>query len=69
LKKKGEGRSEKERKRVNEGIQEERMKEKLKEDLNRNRGVKLTTHFQLMASSRKCGSIRPLPHTSSWRST
>jgi hypothetical protein len=32
------------------------------------RGVKLTTHFQLLPRSRKCGSIHPLPHTPSWRS-
>jgi hypothetical protein len=31
------------------------------------RGVKLTTHLQLVPRSRKCGSIHPLPHTSSWR--
>jgi hypothetical protein len=30
------------------------------------RGVKLTTHLQLVQSSRKCGSIHPLPHTPSW---
>jgi hypothetical protein len=29
--------------------------------------MKLTTHLQLVARSRKCGSIHPLPHTSSWR--
>jgi hypothetical protein len=28
----------------------------------------LTTHLQLVPRSRKCGSIHPLPHTSSWRS-
>jgi hypothetical protein len=28
----------------------------------------LTTHLQLVPKSRKCGSIHPLPHTSSWRS-
>jgi hypothetical protein len=28
--------------------------------------VKLTTHLQLVPRSRKCGSIHPLPHTSSW---
>jgi hypothetical protein len=27
----------------------------------------LTTHLQLVPRSRKCGSIHPLPHTSSWR--
>jgi hypothetical protein len=32
------------------------------------RGVKLTTHFQLVQRSRKPGSIHPLPHKSSWRS-
>jgi hypothetical protein len=32
------------------------------------RGVKLTTHLQLVPRSRKCGSIHQLPHTSSWRS-
>jgi hypothetical protein len=32
------------------------------------RGVKLTTHLQLVPSSRKCGSIHPLLHTPSWRS-
>jgi hypothetical protein len=26
------------------------------------RGVKLTTHLQLVPGSRKCGSIHPLPH-------
>jgi hypothetical protein len=31
------------------------------------RGVNLTTHLQLVPRSRKCGSIHPLPHTSSWR--
>jgi hypothetical protein len=30
------------------------------------RGVKLTTHLQLVPRSRKCGSIHPLPHTPSW---
>jgi hypothetical protein len=30
-------------------------------------GHKLTTHFQLVPRSRKCGSIHPLPHTPSWR--
>jgi hypothetical protein len=30
------------------------------------RGVKLTTHLQLVPGSRKCGSIHPLPHTTSW---
>jgi hypothetical protein len=33
------------------------------------RGVKLTTHFQLVPRSRKGGSIHPLPQTSSWHST
>jgi hypothetical protein len=33
----------------------------------RGRGVKLTTHLQLVPRSRICGSIHPLPHTSSWR--
>jgi hypothetical protein len=28
------------------------------------RGVKLTTHLQLVPRSRKCGSIYPLPHMS-----
>jgi hypothetical protein len=28
----------------------------------------LTTHLQLVPRSRKCGSINPLHHTSSWRS-
>jgi hypothetical protein len=32
------------------------------------RSVKLNTHFQLVPSSRKCGSIHPLPHTPSWQS-
>jgi hypothetical protein len=32
------------------------------------RGVKLTTHLQLVPRSRKCGSIHPLPHMPSWRS-
>jgi hypothetical protein len=32
------------------------------------RGVKLTTHFQLVSRSTKRGSIHPLPHTPSWRS-
>jgi hypothetical protein len=32
------------------------------------RGVKLTTDFQLVPRSRKCGSIHLLPHTPSWRS-
>jgi hypothetical protein len=32
-------------------------------------GVKLTTHLQLVPRSKKCGSIQPLPHTPSWRST
>jgi hypothetical protein len=32
------------------------------------RGVKLTTHLQLVPRSRKCGSIPPLPHMPSWRS-
>jgi hypothetical protein len=36
--------------------------------VKRPRGVKLTTHLQLVPRSRKCGSIRPLPHTPSWRS-
>jgi hypothetical protein len=31
------------------------------------RGVKLTTHLQLVPRSSKCGSIHPLPHTPSWR--
>jgi hypothetical protein len=34
----------------------------------RGKGVKLTTHLQLVPRSRKRGSIHPLPHTSSWRS-
>jgi hypothetical protein len=34
----------------------------------RGRSVKLTTHLQLVPRSRKYGSIRPLPHTHSWRS-
>jgi hypothetical protein len=33
------------------------------------RYMKLTTHFQLVRMSRIRGSIHPLPHTSSWRST
>jgi hypothetical protein len=37
----------------------------LKETLS---GVKLTTHFQLVPRSRKCGSIHPLSHTPSWPS-
>jgi hypothetical protein len=32
------------------------------------RGVKLTTHLQLMPRSRKRGFIHPLPHMSSWHS-
>jgi hypothetical protein len=32
------------------------------------RGVKLTTHLQLVPRSSKCESINPLPHTPSWRS-
>jgi hypothetical protein len=32
------------------------------------RGVKLTTHLQLVPRSRKSRSIQPLPHTPSWRS-
>jgi hypothetical protein len=32
------------------------------------RGVKLTTHLQLVLRSRKCGSIHSLPRTPSWRS-
>jgi hypothetical protein len=32
------------------------------------RGVKLTTHFQLLPRSRKRGSMHPLPHTPSRRS-
>jgi hypothetical protein len=32
------------------------------------RGVKLSTHLQLVLRSRKCESIHPLPHTLSWRS-
>jgi hypothetical protein len=32
------------------------------------RGVKLTTHLRLVTRSRKCGSIHPFPHTTSWRS-
>jgi hypothetical protein len=32
------------------------------------RGVKLTTHLQLVPRSRKYGSIYPLTHTPSWRS-
>jgi hypothetical protein len=32
------------------------------------RGLKLTTHLQLVPSSSKCGSIRSVPHTLSWRS-
>jgi hypothetical protein len=32
------------------------------------RGVKLTTHLQLVLRSKIRGSIRPLPHTRSWRS-
>jgi hypothetical protein len=31
--------------------------------------MKLTTHLQLVPRSKKCGSIHPLPHVSSWRST
>jgi hypothetical protein len=31
------------------------------------RGVKLTTHLQLVPRSSKPGSIYHLPHTSSWR--
>jgi hypothetical protein len=31
------------------------------------RGVKLSPHFQLVSSSRKCGSIHPLRNTPSWR--
>jgi hypothetical protein len=32
------------------------------------RGVTLTTYLQLVPRWRKCGSIRPLPHTTSWSS-
>jgi hypothetical protein len=32
------------------------------------RGMKLTTHLQLVPRARKPGSIHPLPHTPSWRS-
>jgi hypothetical protein len=32
------------------------------------RSTKLTTHLQLVPSSRKCGSMHPFPHTPSWRS-
>jgi hypothetical protein len=32
------------------------------------RGVKLTTHLQLVPRSRKYGSIHSLPHTPSWLS-
>jgi hypothetical protein len=32
------------------------------------RGLKLTTHLQLVSRSRKCRSIHPLPHMASWRS-
>jgi hypothetical protein len=32
-------------------------------------GVKLTTHLKLVPRSRKNGSIHPLRHTSSWRSS
>jgi hypothetical protein len=32
------------------------------------RGVKLTTHLELVPMSRKCGSKHQLPHTPSWRS-
>jgi hypothetical protein len=32
------------------------------------RGVKLTTHLQLVPRSRKRGSIQPLPYTPSWPS-
>jgi hypothetical protein len=32
------------------------------------RGVKLTTHLQLVSRSRKHGSIHPFPYTPSWRS-
>jgi hypothetical protein len=32
------------------------------------RGVKLTIHLQPMPRLRKPGSIRPMPHASSWRS-
>jgi hypothetical protein len=31
------------------------------------RGVNLTPHFHLQARQTKCGSIHPLPGTSSWR--
>jgi hypothetical protein len=34
----------------------------------RGRGVKLTTHLQLVLRSRKCGSIHQLPHMPLWRS-
>jgi hypothetical protein len=30
------------------------------------RGVKMTTHLQLVPRPRKCGSIHPLPHTPLW---
>jgi hypothetical protein len=32
------------------------------------RGVKLTTHLELVPRSRKRGSLHPLLHTPSWRS-
>jgi hypothetical protein len=32
------------------------------------RGVKLTTHLELVPRLRKCGSIHALPHMPSWRS-
>jgi hypothetical protein len=32
------------------------------------RGVKLSTHLQLVSGARICGFTPPLPHTSSWRS-
>jgi hypothetical protein len=31
------------------------------------RGVKLTTHLQLVLKPRKCGSTHLLPYTPSWR--
>jgi hypothetical protein len=32
-------------------------------------GMKLTTHLHLIPRTRKCGSIHPLPHTPSRRSS
>jgi hypothetical protein len=35
--------------------------------LIKQQGMKLTTQFQPVPESRKCGSIQPFPNTPSWR--